>query len=582
MYSHNTGAWHDQRLLPSMPSWNPPSWQFPNNNNNKSHALGPENYGMQSGPTIEDYAHAIATMRQNFFPDPSVSWPIQWPQHSHPVEQYHNHQAPAYQPQMPQVPTPPRAPVAFPQQMAPVNNHNNSSNNNYYNNNNNHYSAPVSQGYTWQNHSPSSGSTNSSLWSGSSSQHQPASTNASSTSLQSHFSAHMQASPRGPPLKPKKSGHALWVGNLPLGASIEALKDHFARGATYDIESVALLRASNCGFVNYRTLEACEDALERFNLEWFGSVRLLCRLRLERAESEERTAERQDSVFDSSEQTVDDVVIVNSNPTPVEPVEDHSTGTRCSSMSDSNRRRSDRYFIVKSLTLQDLQASLTAGTWETQPHNRATFDEAYASAENVYLIFSINKSGEYFGYAKMCSASYASVSTAPRSSNTTLPYQEVSGVRTTPTPATNTAPAGYIVEDAARGTLFWEVGSIIETKEQQQSKSVTSSFTTDDGSINTPSLSSSASTHSDERMDGMPVSTPSSSPRPTSPSASRLSTHPFKVTWLSIRSVPFQRVKGLRNPWNDNKEVKVARDGTELETSVGRRVIEMFHNGDKA
>jgi hypothetical protein len=33
----------------------------------------------------------------------------------------------------------------------------------------------------------------------------------------------------------------------------------------------------------------------------------------------------------------------------------------------------------------------------------------------------------------------------------------------------------------------------------------------------------------------------------------------------------------MRNPWNANREVKVARDGTELETALGQRLVAMFH-----
>ncbi|KAK5003802.1 hypothetical protein LTR60_006726, partial [Cryomyces antarcticus] len=45
---------------------------------------------------------------------------------------------------------------------------------------------------------------------------------------------------------------------------------------------------------------------------------------------------------------------------------------------------------------------------------------------------------------------------------------------------------------------------------------------------------------------------------------------PFKIEWISTNRLPFYRTRGLRNPWNANREVKIARDGTELETSVGK------------
>src|ERR1700759_3915489 len=84
---------------------------------------------------------------------------------------------------------------------------------------------------------------------------------------------------RGPPRKPKQSGHALWVGNLPPGTHIMDLKDHFARDATNDIESVFLISKSNCAFVNYKTESSCAAAMNRFHDSRFQGVRLVCRLR---------------------------------------------------------------------------------------------------------------------------------------------------------------------------------------------------------------------------------------------------------------------------------------------------------------
>lgn len=37
----------------------------------------------------------------------------------------------------------------------------------------------------------------------------------------------------------------------------------------------------------------------------------------------------------------------------------------------------DRYFIVKSLTLQDLESSAKTGIWATQAHNEETFNKAF-------------------------------------------------------------------------------------------------------------------------------------------------------------------------------------------------------------
>jgi YT521-B-like domain len=41
--------------------------------------------------------------------------------------------------------------------------------------------------------------------------------------------------------------------------------------------------------------------------------------------------------------------------------------------------------------------------------------------------------------------------------------------------------------------------------------------------------------------------------------------------------LPFSQTRHLRNSWNNNREVKVSRDGTELETTVGEMLMQGFH-----
>ncbi|KAF2166250.1 hypothetical protein M409DRAFT_55109 [Zasmidium cellare ATCC 36951] len=358
--------------------------------------------------------------------------------------------------------------------------------------------------------------------------------------------------PRGPPRKPKRSGHAIWVGNIPMGASIEALKDHFSRDATMDIESVFLMAKSNCAFVNYVTEEACFAAVERFNHSLFGSVRLLCRIR--RDASSNREGSQSSASMRQSPMTTDSTVSsAASSNDKLDEVSDAVAGLGISHEDDTSTpdtsplsqqqpvlaktKPDERYFVLKSLTKEDLQESLMKGTWETQAHNQQILHDAFYEASNVYLIFSVNKSGEYFGYARMIS------SPMDRSSQQSdNPFQDSTSNKTQNmkrTPATATAPRGHIIDDPPRGILFWEA------EHDNRAGIVTSDGTRppDDG------------TSSQQRS------------------------RPFQIEWLSVRRVTFQKTKGMRNTWNSNKEVKVARDGTELETEVGRGVVGLFHEG---
>jgi hypothetical protein len=47
----------------------------------------------------------------------------------------------------------------------------------------------------------------------------------------------------------------------------------------------------------------------------------------------------------------------------------------------------------------------------------------------------------------------------------------------------------------------------------------------------------------------------------------------FKVEWLCTERLPFYWTRNLRNPWNHDREVKISRDGTELEPAVGDMLL---------
>lgn len=116
------------------------------------------------------------------------------------------------------------------------------------------------------------------------------------------------------------------------------------------------------------------------------------------------------------------------------------------------------------------------------------------------------------------------------------------------TPATNTAPRGHIVDDSARGTIFWEAEGIESTP-----GSALDAPTEDSGDVS-----------GDESTAQISLAQTATFGKP------------FYISWQSTERLPFYRTRGLRNPWNANREVKIARDGTELEPTVGRKLVGMF------
>lgn len=326
--------------------------------------------------------------------------------------------------------------------------------------------------------------------------------------------------PRVPPRKPKQSGHALWVGNLPTGTNVIDLKEHFSQDATESIESVFLISKSNCAFVNYKSTVACAAALQRFHDSKFRSARLVCRLRnafsVPRYSDPDRNGDAALAALPIAE----------------------SQG-----MSDANSpggldpplRMPERYFILKSLTVEDLELSKQSGVWATQTHNEAILNRAYEASDNVFLIFSANNSGEYFGYARMMTPIHddevlaLEAPTHPEPSSARVPNEQ----DVVFTPATATAPKGRIIEDPARGTIFWEVESSSDDQDDTRSE-------------------------------------------PSAEEEGQLFGKPFRIQWLSTERVAFHRTRGLRNPWNANREVKIARDGTEIEPAIGRQLVQLF------
>lgn len=188
------------------------------------------------------------------------------------------------------------------------------------------------------------------------------------------------------------------------------------------------------------------------------------------------------------------------------------------------------------------------------------------TSENVYLIFSANRAGEYFGYARMAGLiPHATKKDSPlkRVAQAGLPNQPLpqpsnlespstlslqyyphstSFPRIFPTAANSSIPipAGRIVDDSSRGILFWEVSDPTEDNTQPSKKEDYSN----DSSMSANNW-----------------------------------TIPFKIQWLSPinKTVPFYKVRSLRNSYNKNKYLKIARDGTEIEPIVGRKLLAMFH-----
>ncbi|XP_058239188.1 3'-5' RNA helicase YTHDC2 [Hemibagrus wyckioides] len=74
------------------------------------------------------------------------------------------------------------------------------------------------------------------------------------------------------------------------------------------------------------------------------------------------------------------------------------------SKSPSPRPRSSvRYFIMKSSNLRNIELSQQRSIWSTTPNSEHKLNRAFQESSAVFLIFSVQGSGHFQGYARMCS-----------------------------------------------------------------------------------------------------------------------------------------------------------------------------------
>ncbi|KAG5980350.1 hypothetical protein E4U55_004109 [Claviceps digitariae] len=353
---------------------------------------------------------------------------------------------------------------------------------------------------------------------------------------------------RGPPRKPRQSGHALWIGNLPPQTDLMALVEHICK-ETIGMESLFLISKSNCAFANYKDEVACSTAQQKLHDSKFQSVRLVSRLRRNAAEGISGStvptgpapAPSAASLTSTNKAESEIEASIEESKLPGADCSETASFVAQPTQDVQIRSNTDKFFILKSLTTEDLDLSVKTGIWATQSHNEESLNRAFQSVDNVYLIFSANKSGEYFGYARMMSKMDEDPAAAIEFAPKAMMASEVDLPRAIPTDASEFSPKGKIIDDSARGTIFWEA-------ERDDLEAVPESE-------NETRSEQSGATEEEVKTWGKP----------------------FKLEWLSTTRLPFFRTRGLRNPWNSNREVKIARDGTELEPSVGRRLVGLFN-----
>ncbi|KAJ7627769.1 YT521-B-like domain-containing protein [Mycena polygramma] len=262
------------------------------------------------------------------------------------------------------------------------------------------------------------------------------------------------------PAPPAPHRAVMWVGDVPPNASHTELWRFFAHRSDAGVCAVALIPRSGCAFVSYASVPHLHAAVARFNGRPLrgADAPLMCRVRREEDDLRAGLGMHGSSASVSSSSEAD---------VPLRPGSAASSCSQVSTNSSLLRRHfPQRFFILKSLTREDLDRSVHTRLWAPQVHNAGILDRAFRTSEDVFLMFSVNKSGEFYGYTRM----------AGREAHPTHEPEEGWGAN-------------------------------------------------------------------------------------------------IKIHWLCTARLPFQRVRHIRNPWNHDREIKVSRDGTELEPDVAKALL---------
>ena len=187
----------------------------------------------------------------------------------------------------------------------------------------------------------------------------------------------------------RRTGHAIWIGNLPPQTDLMSLVHHVCKEAT-GLESLFLISKSNCAFANFKDEASCIAAQQKLHDSKFQSVRLVSRLRKNTVEGASGvTAPTGPAAGASQHATVDDVPPRTDGAS--DPKEDApSTSAKSDAIpaaptpaadadeSGPSPQQKDKFFILKSLTIEDLELSVQTGIWATQSHNEEVLNKAFA------------------------------------------------------------------------------------------------------------------------------------------------------------------------------------------------------------
>jgi hypothetical protein len=131
------------------------------------------------------------------------------------------------------------------------------------------------------------------------------------------------------------------------------------------LESVFLMSKTNCAFANFKDEESCAAAQTKIHESRFQNVGLTSRLR--------RNSIGTSATASMPVEVTSDPIVSSDSASPDKEIEAEAAETKRVESSSAK----DKFFVVKSHTVEDLELSIRNGIWATQSHNEAAFNKAY-------------------------------------------------------------------------------------------------------------------------------------------------------------------------------------------------------------
>jgi hypothetical protein len=152
---------------------------------------------------------------------------------------------------------------------------------------------------------------------------------------------------------------------------------------TSGLESLFLISKSNCAFANFKDEASCSAAQAKIHDSRFQTVRLVSRLR----RSSVGTAAGVSVPTGPAALTPPSNPAVARSPSPGSETKVKETDEHIGDTPDTEslKAQKDKFFIVKSLTVEDLELSVRNGIWATQSHNEDSLNKAYQVSTSIFL-----------------------------------------------------------------------------------------------------------------------------------------------------------------------------------------------------